>query len=90
MTNRLRYAWGNSPFGDFIVAKIGNELVAFEYPLSTEDAVAALCRRFPGCVAEEDREGLESTLADCSRFVNHPDRSPAGASVAHQLAKRSI
>ena len=76
MSDRVRYAWGRSPFGDFFVAILGENLVAFEYPRCAEDAVDALRRRFPTSVVEEDAVGLELTVAACAHFVNHPDRIP--------------
>ena len=79
MSNRVRYAWGHSSFGDFIVATVGEDLVAFEYPRRTDDAVDALRRRFPGLVVEEDAAGLEATVAACAHFVDHPDRISGGS-----------
>jgi hypothetical protein len=78
MSNRIRYAWGHSPFGDFIVAKAGEDLVAFEFPLRTNDAVDALRRRFPGSVIEEDAIGLKSTIAAFARFIDFPGCFPFG------------
>ena len=80
MSNRIRYAWGQSPFGDFIVAMDGEDLVAFEFPLRTDDAVDTLRRRFPGSAVEEDATGLKATLAACAQFVDHPDRLPSSTS----------
>lgn len=82
MSNRISYAWGQSPFGAFIVAQDGERLVAFEFPLCIDDAVDALRRRFPGAVVEEDTVALEETVAACARFVDHPDRSSAGSITA--------
>ena len=82
MSNRVRYAWGHSPFGDFIVATVGDDLVAFEYPRHADDAVDALRRRFPDLVIEEDAAGLKSTVAACAHFVDHPDRAPEDSGAA--------
>ena len=79
MNNRIRYAWGHSSFGDFIVAMSDQGLVAFEFPLCSSDAVDALRRRFPDAVIEEDAAGLASTITTCVRFVDHPDRYPAAS-----------
>jgi hypothetical protein len=66
MSNRVRYAWGHSPFGDFIVAMSDQNLVAFEFPLCSSDAVDALRRRFPDAVIEEDAAGLAPTITTCA------------------------
>jgi AraC family transcriptional regulator, regulatory protein of adaptative response / methylated-DNA-[protein]-cysteine methyltransferase len=79
MSNRIHYAWGRSTVGDFIVAISDQELVAFEFPPSSSDAVDALRRRFPDAIIEEDSEGLGRTVTACARFVDHPDRYPAVA-----------
>lgn len=79
MSNRISYAWGQSPFGEFIVANDDDKLVAFEFPFHTDDAVDALRRRFPGVAVEEDAVALEETVAACARFVDHPDRSLTGS-----------
>ena len=79
MSNRISYAWGQSPFGEFIVAKDDDELVAFEFPVRADDAVDALRRRFPGVAIEEDAVALRETVAACAHFVDHPDRSVTGS-----------
>jgi O6-methylguanine-DNA--protein-cysteine methyltransferase len=79
MSNRIRYAWGHSPVGDFIIAISDQDLVAFEFPTSSNDAVDALHRRFPAAIIEEDSAGLGPTVTACARFVDHPDRYPAGS-----------
>jgi hypothetical protein len=84
MSNRIRYAWGHSPFGDFIVAISDQELVVFEFPPSSSDAVDVLRRRFADAVIEEDSAGLAPTIAACARFVDHPDRYPAASTSVRQ------
>ena len=79
MNNRIRYAWGHSSFGNFIVAMSDQDLVAFEFPLCSSDAVVALRRHFPDAVIEEDSAGLAPTITTCARFVEHPDRYPAAS-----------
>jgi AraC family transcriptional regulator of adaptative response/methylated-DNA-[protein]-cysteine methyltransferase len=82
MSNRIRYAWGRSTVGDFIVAVSDRNLVAFEFAPSSSDAIDVLRRRFPDAVIEEDSAGLAPTITACARFVEHPDRYPAtGTSV---------
>jgi AraC family transcriptional regulator of adaptative response/methylated-DNA-[protein]-cysteine methyltransferase len=77
MSNRIRYAWGRSTVGDFIVAVSDRNLVAFEFLPSSSDAIDVLRRRFPDAVIEEDAAGLAPTITACARFVEHPDRNPA-------------
>jgi AraC family transcriptional regulator of adaptative response/methylated-DNA-[protein]-cysteine methyltransferase len=77
MSNRVRYAWGRSTVGDFIVAISDGNLVAFEFPPSNSDAIGVLRRRFPDAALEEDAAGLAPTITACARFVEHPDRNPA-------------
>jgi AraC family transcriptional regulator, regulatory protein of adaptative response / methylated-DNA-[protein]-cysteine methyltransferase len=75
MKDRIRYAWGRSPHGDFFVAMADHELVAFEFPARRDIAVEALRHRFSGKTVEEDASGLASTVAELQRFVDHPDHA---------------
>ncbi len=77
MGNRIRYAWGRCPFGDFIVAMSGKDVVMFGFPLRGSDPVDELRRRFPDAAVEEDAPGLKSTIDVCARFLDHPDRHPS-------------
>jgi hypothetical protein len=74
MTMRIRYAWGHSLFGDFIVAVSDEEVVSFGLPLSGSDELDDLRRRFTDAVIEEDAEGLERTIAVCAHFLDHHDQ----------------
>jgi AraC family transcriptional regulator, regulatory protein of adaptative response / methylated-DNA-[protein]-cysteine methyltransferase len=74
MSNRVRYAWGRSTLGDFIVAISDGILVAFEFPPSSSDAIDVLRQRFPDALVEEDSAGLAPTIIACARFVEHADR----------------
>ena len=75
MKDRIGYAWGQSPYGQFLVAMTGLDLVAFEFPERPDIAVDALRQRFPGKTLEEDASGLASTVAELQRFVDHPDHN---------------
>ena len=75
MNDRIRYAWGRSPHGDFLVAMADRELVAFEFPARRDSAIEALRRRFPGKIVEEDTAGLANAVAELQRFVDHPDHA---------------
>jgi len=74
MSNRVRYAWGRSTVGDFIVAISDGNLVAFEFPPLGSDAIDVLRQRFPDAVIERDSAGLAPAIIACARFVEHPDR----------------
>ena len=74
MDDRVRYAWGRSPHGQFFVAMADSELVAFEFE-RRDNAVDALRHRFPGKIVEEDASGLAGTVAELQRFVDHPDHN---------------
>lgn len=78
MSSRIRYAWGHSSAGDFFVAKNGEDLVRFEFPLRADDAVAALRRRFAGSAIEEDAIGLKPTIVAFTRFIEFAGCFPFG------------
>jgi hypothetical protein len=72
MSNRIRYALGQSIHGDFIAALSDHGLVAFEFPVDPDAAVGGLLARFPDAILEEDAPGLATTLATLSRAVGNP------------------
>lgn len=77
MTERIRYAWGHSSLGDFVVAASDVGLVAFEFASQGHEAVDALRAHFPDTMIEQDETGLADTVAKLSELVDHPDRDPA-------------
>lgn len=74
MTERIRYAWGDSSLGHFIAAVSDTGLVAFEFAEREADAVEALAARFPDANVERDGTGLVDTVAALTEIVDHPDR----------------
>jgi AraC family transcriptional regulator of adaptative response/methylated-DNA-[protein]-cysteine methyltransferase len=76
MKERIRYAWGHSSLGDFIVAASDNGLVAFEFADRTEHAVEALRARFPEASVELDDSGLADMLVKLADVVDRPDHDP--------------
>jgi hypothetical protein len=82
MSGRIRYAWGSSPYGDFLVAMAGSDMAVFEFPPIGSEATTILKARFPNALIEEDATGLESTIADCARFVDHPERCPLDRTIS--------
>ena len=80
MSDRIRYALGQSALGDFIAAMSSRGLVAFEFAPGGGNTVGVLQERFPGATIEEDAAGLATTLATLARGVGHPKmRAPRGA-----------
>jgi hypothetical protein len=71
MSDRIRYALGQSAHGDFIAAMSDCGLVAFEPTVGT-DAISGLLARFPNAIVEEDIAGLAITVATLARAVGNP------------------
>ena len=71
MSDRIRYALGQSAYGDFIAAMSDHGLVAFE-PTGGTDAVSGLLARFPNAIVEEDTAGLAITVATLARAIGNP------------------
>lgn len=72
MTERIRYAWGQSSLGDFIAAASDAGLVAFEFADREADAVEALHARFPDTIVERDEAGLAATVSALATVVDNP------------------
>jgi hypothetical protein len=69
MSDRIRYALGQSAHGAFIAALSNRGLVAFDFVAGADNAAGGLLARFPDATIEEDVEGLATTLATLSRAV---------------------
>jgi hypothetical protein len=80
MSDRIRYALGQSALGDFIAAMSSRGLVAFEFALGDGNTVGVLQERFPDATIEEDAVGLATTVATLVRVVDHSKmRAPLDA-----------
>ena len=77
MSETIRYAFGQSPLGDFLVAVSDRGLVAFEFGERHDTLVAALRQRFPEAVVEQDDTNLSATIDALARLVDHPERDPS-------------
>lgn len=74
MTERIRYAWGDSSLGRFIAAVSDAGLVAFEFAEREAETVEALRARFPDATLERDDTGLVATLGKLAEIIDHPDQ----------------
>jgi hypothetical protein len=85
MSDRIRYALGQSARGDFIAAMSDRGLVAFELSVGA-DPVGGLLARFPNAIIEEDAAGLATTVATLSRAVSSPAVGPSRGANAEEAA----
>lgn len=76
MTERIRYAWGESSLGDFIAAVSDQGLVAFEFTERVGALPQALQERFPEAAFEEDAEALARLVAKLAALVERPASDP--------------
>ncbi|MGY3606017.1 methylated-DNA--[protein]-cysteine S-methyltransferase [Bradyrhizobium sp. Lot11] len=72
MREVIRFAWGNSSLGDFMVAMSGKGLVALEFSTNHSGVEDALRLRFP----EADIIGSEQELTDVLEKVQHVIEAP--------------
>lgn len=75
MSERIRYAWGQSSLGEFIAASSECGLVAFEFGEAREALVNALRARFPAATVSEDDAHLAATVKLLADLVDHPARA---------------
>jgi AraC family transcriptional regulator of adaptative response/methylated-DNA-[protein]-cysteine methyltransferase len=77
MREVIRFAWGSSSLGDFMIAVSDKGLVALDFGSSRSAAEAALHARFPDTELIESPEALASTLERASRTIEDPEFDPA-------------
>ena len=77
MSERLRYACGDSSLGAFIAATSNQGLLSFEFGDGSASCVAALRRCFPAAAVEEDAAGMADTVARLADAAEHPERPHA-------------
>jgi AraC family transcriptional regulator of adaptative response/methylated-DNA-[protein]-cysteine methyltransferase len=82
MKETFRYAWGESPLGDFVAATSDRGLVALEFGKREGALIAALESRFPDAEFVEDSASLRGIVERVVRVIEHP---AASASVAVDL-----
>jgi AraC family transcriptional regulator, regulatory protein of adaptative response / methylated-DNA-[protein]-cysteine methyltransferase len=79
MRETIRFAWGNSSLGDFMMAMSDKGLVALEFSPSSAMAKDALHARFPEADIVDGRQGLSDVLEQVSRAIEQPGFDPGVA-----------
>jgi AraC family transcriptional regulator, regulatory protein of adaptative response / methylated-DNA-[protein]-cysteine methyltransferase len=77
MREIIRFAWGNSSLGDFMVAMSGDGLVALEFSSDRSAAEDALRVRFPEADVIDSRQDLTDVLEKVHRAIEAPGFDPA-------------
>jgi len=75
MTETIRYAWGDSSLGNFIVAMSQRGIVALDFTEPGLEFLAMLRQRFPGATLVEDPQSLAETVARVSALIERPERT---------------
>jgi AraC family transcriptional regulator of adaptative response/methylated-DNA-[protein]-cysteine methyltransferase len=76
MSEILRYTWGDSSLGDFLVAASEKGVVAFEFVDRRDAAMDALRIRFPDAVLEADGKALSELVVMLRALIERPERMP--------------
>jgi AraC family transcriptional regulator of adaptative response/methylated-DNA-[protein]-cysteine methyltransferase len=76
MLETIRYAWGMSSLGEFIVAFSEKGLVAFEFASQRAAMEDAVHSRFPEAEWVSDQEGLSEQLERIESLVEKPGYNP--------------
>jgi len=76
MREILRYAWGTSSLGKFLVATSDKGVVAFEFGSRTAALEAALAERFPDADIVADPDALGDAIAKLQKLVDDPATDP--------------
>lgn len=72
MRETIRFAWGVSSLGDFVVAASDKGIVAIEFssmPTAMEDALHA---RFPDAILERSQESLAGVIDSVAKVIDDP------------------
>jgi hypothetical protein len=77
MREIIRFAWGSSPLGDFMVAVSGKGLVAVEFGSHRVAVEDALRVRFPECDLTSRQDELTDILKTVTRAIEEPGFDPA-------------
>jgi AraC family transcriptional regulator, regulatory protein of adaptative response / methylated-DNA-[protein]-cysteine methyltransferase len=77
MSERIRYAWGQSSLGDFITAISHEGVVAFEFTERRSEALATLRVRFSEAVIEPDEAGLADVVRKLADVIERPELDPS-------------
>ena len=76
MREILRFAWGISSLGDFMVATSDEGIVALEFSSNRSAAVDALRARFPGADVINCQQDLIDFLGKMTRVIEEPGSDP--------------
>jgi len=76
MSERIRYAWGQSSLGDFITAISNEGVVAFEFTQRSSAALTTLRARFSEAAIEPDETGLAEVVKKLAAVIERPDLDP--------------
>ena len=74
MGETIRFAWGTSFLGDFIVATSGRGLVALEFAAHRAEMENALGVRFPNDLVIEGQPELTELIEQVRRVIEQPGR----------------
>jgi len=75
MTETIRYAWGESSLGSFMVALSQRGVVALDFTEPGPEFLAVLGQRFPGAILVEDPQSLAGTIARAAALIERPERT---------------
>ena len=93
MPEKIRYTWGSSSLGDFVVAASDQGLVALEFSDDRVGMIKALQKRFTGATIEPDIRGLLMTVRNLQLLIDNPDQEtdiaidPRGTAYEKQVWK---
>src|SRR5258708_20551920 len=76
MREIIRFAWGTSSLGDFLVALSDQGLVAFEFAGQRAAMEDALRSRFPDAEVVADQDGLTEILDKMGQVIEQPGLDP--------------
>jgi AraC family transcriptional regulator of adaptative response/methylated-DNA-[protein]-cysteine methyltransferase len=77
MREVIRFAWGNSSLGEFMVATSDRGFVAVEFSADRPSMEDALRARFPDAEVVREQPALTDTLAKIARAIEEPGFDPA-------------
>ena len=73
MTETIRYAWGESSLGSFMVALSERGVVALDFTEPGPEFLTMLRQRFHGAELVEDPEALAGTVARAAELIERPE-----------------
>jgi len=76
MRDTIRFAWGTSSLGDFLVAMSNQGLVALEFADERTVVEHALQFRFPESLLIADQEGLAEVLSEVHQVIERAEHDP--------------